>query len=118
LNWGYRVSYLSELDEAFTWISKKVLQEGVLSIVSYQPAQIVHHLERRLTNPSAMLDSYKLVPLTAREHDLVHSGRILLLRGETGSLSVRDELGARFVARLNDFYEAWQRHYNSWITRK
>lgn len=109
-------SYLGNLDEAFTWISKKVLQEGVMSVVSYNPAEICHHLERRLTNPTAILDSHKIAPITAREHTTVHDGTrtIQISEASNGNLYIVDLLGARFQANPERFRELWQYYLDRW----
>lgn len=117
VKWHSHGSYLGNLDEAFTWISKKVLQDGVMSVVSYQPAEIFHHLERRLTNPTAILDPYKLAPVTAREHDMVHAGRIHIDSTPTRKLSVVDFYGAKFLSDPAEFRELWQHYLDEWYAK-
>lgn len=111
-------SYLGNLDEAFTWISKKVLQAGVMSVVSYNPAEICHHLERRLTNPTAILDPKKLAPVTGREHDMVHAGTIKIDSAPDGKLSVVDMNGAKFLSDTKEFCKLWQHYLNLWWANK
>lgn len=111
-------SYLGNLDEAFTWISKRVLQEGVMSVVSYQPAEICHHLERRLTNPTAILNSFGLAPITAREHVMVHDGTIRIEKTGDGKLSIVDALGARFISDPKEFRKLWQHYLDEWYANK
>jgi len=84
------MSYLGDLDEAFTSISKKVLQEGIESILSNNPTEICHHIERRLTAPERILDSTNLAPVTGKKHSYIHSGRILLVPNDKGKIAVVD----------------------------
>lgn len=111
-------SYLGNLDEAFTWISKKVLQQGVMSVVSYNQAEICHHLERRLTNPTAILDPFKLAPVTGKEHDMVHSGAIQIASAPDGKLSVVDSNGAHFRVDAKEFRDLWQHYLDLWWANK
>jgi hypothetical protein len=113
------MSYLGNLDEAFTWIAGKVIVSGVTSAVSNNPAEIIHHLERRLANPEAILLAENLVPLTAYEHILVHSPtpQIRLVR-KNGFLYVYDQHGAKFRANLKEFYLTWNRYLEEWKHRR
>jgi len=113
-------SYLGDLDEAFTWISKKVIQEGVMSVVSYQTAEICHHLERRLTNPTAILNPKKIAPITGREHTIVHNGTntIQIAEASNGKLAVVDMNGARFQVDTTEFQKCWQHYLDEWYSKR
>jgi len=113
-------SYLGNLDEAFTWISRQVIQQGVMSVVSYNPAEICHHLERRLTNPTAILDSHKIAPITGREHTIVHdgTGTIQITEATNGNLYIVDSLGAKFQANPERFRELWQYYLDRWYSKQ
>ena len=88
--------------------------EGILSVVSYQPAEICHHLERRLTNPTAILNPFKLAPITGREHGAVHSGKLLLSSTTERKINVVDTNGARFISDTTEFCKLWQHYLDLW----
>jgi len=111
-------SYLGNLDEAFTWISRQVIQQGVMSVVSYNPAEICHHLERRLVSPQSILDAKNLAPVTGREHTYIHSGGILVHATKDGRIAVVDLYGARFVADTTEFQRIWQKYLDLWWCSK
>jgi hypothetical protein len=104
-------SYLGDLGEAFTWISKRVLREGIESIISNNPAEILHHMERRLSAPERILDATNLAPVTGREHNLIHTGKILLGSTPEGKIAIVDFWGAHFMANPLHFRELW----NYWL---
>jgi hypothetical protein len=111
------MSYLSELDEAFTWISKKVLKEEIESIISNNQAEICHHMERRLSEPQKILDAENLAPVTGKEHNLIHAGIILVRPTENGKISVVDLYGAHFLSNPKHFRELWNYWKDKWQER-
>lgn len=114
---SYILTLLGDIDEAFTWISKKVLQKGVMSIVSYNPAEIFHHVKRRLTNPTEILAAENLVPLTAFEHTMVHDGKIVVVNTGFGRFAVTDMNGAHFLANTMEFMKLWNYYVKEWIEK-
>ena len=112
------MSELGNLDEAFTWISKKVLQRGVMSIASYNPAEIFHHMERRLTNPTEILAAENLVPLTAFEHTMVHAGKITIKPLGYGTFAIVDINGAHFLTDTMPFMKLWNNYLKEWIEKE
>lgn len=111
------MSQLSNLDEAFTWISKRIIQKDIMSIVSYNPAEIIHHVKRRLSNPTEILDATNLVPLTAFEHTMVHDGKIIITNVGLGRFAVTDMNGAHFIANTEEFMAKWNYLLNEWSER-
>jgi hypothetical protein len=101
------MSYLSDLDARFTDISERVLKRGFHSALSNHLAEIIHHYERRLTNPTMLLDENNLIPLTAEEHSLLHDGKIRILKSASGYHCI-DRNGARFKLKLDTFKAAWR----------
>lgn len=97
---------LGEAGEVFTKVSKQVLAEGVSSALSMHDAEIIHHLERRLTNPNKILDAENLVPLTGYEHDMVHKG-VITLQKTGGYISAIDGNGAKWRLDLKKFVLIW-----------
>lgn len=112
------MSFLGNADEAFTWISKRVIQKDILSIVSYNSAEILHHMERRLSNPSEILAAENLVPLTAFEHTMVHAGKILIVKVGFGRFAVTDMNGAHFIANTMAFMKVWNNYLSEWIAKE
>jgi hypothetical protein len=101
------MSYLSDLDRRFTETSQKVISSGIMSALSQNPAEIIHHYERRLTNPLIVLDENNLIPMTAWEHVLVHDGKIIIYEIK-GFYYCIDEHGARFRLKLDKFRQLWR----------
>lgn len=113
-------SYLGNLDEAFTFISKKVLRDGVESIISNNPAEICHHMSRRLTSPQSILDAKNLAPVTGKEHYYIHAGRILVdpSKDGDGRITVVDFYGAHFIVNPKEFRDLWQHYLDEWYSKR
>lgn len=98
-------------EELFTAISKEMIKSGtVRSALSDTPAEIFHHIERRLTNPLRVLDPTNLVPLTTAEHSAVHANQIVLTEKD-GVVFCTDYRWGRVVhfrLYLDDFRKAWE----------
>lgn len=98
-------------DKIFTKISKKVLDGETRSALSDRPAEIIHHMERRLTRPDLILEASNLIPLSAEEHDAVHRGEIIL-EEKDGVVFCTDKRWKREVRLrlyLSDFRDKWNK---------
>lgn len=80
-----------------------------MSALSDTPAEIFHHIERRLTNPLRILDGTNLVPLTTEEHTAVHNNQIILEEKDGVIFCTDYRWGrvVRFRIYLNDFRRIW-----------
>lgn len=112
------MTLLGNLDEAFTWISKRVILSDIQSIASYNQAEILHHVQRRLTNPQEILAAENLVPLTAFEHTMVHAGKILIVCVGFGRFAVTDMNGAHFIANTTAFMKVFNNYLSEWIAKE
>jgi hypothetical protein len=101
------MSYLGDLDARFSSVSEHVIKHGVQSALSNNPAEIIHHTERRLTHPESILDEDKLIPITGLEHALIHDGKIQIIKTADGFRCI-DANGARFKLKLAKFKEIWR----------
>lgn len=99
-------------EERFSEVSKRLVIAGdIRSALSDNPAEIFHHIYRRLNNPDRILDPYNLVPLTATEHGDLHNNRIEIVEsgGVVFCLDRRWDRVVQFRLYLDDFRRAWQK---------
>jgi hypothetical protein len=105
-------SELGDADALFSAVAEKVLIDGVISAMSDRPAEIIHHIYRRLNNPDRILDAENLVPLTAAEHGALHNGAIDIYEsnGVVFCVDKRWNREVRFRLYLEDFRKMWRKY--------